>query len=244
MRERNSIEFRVYGENALFTDPITKLGGEKSTYLVPTYQALKGITESIYFRPTIVWVIDRVRVMNKIATESKGARPLKYADGGNDLAWYTYLCKPEYEVLAHFEWNLLRPDLESDRNENKHWDIAKRCVERGGRRDIFLGTRECQGYVEPCVYGERSSFYSGSGERELGCMFHSFDYPTETGGGELKKSLWYPVMNDGEIIFERPDALPPSRKQTVRNYSFKPIETSGAAGTEELWKELQEEGGR
>ncbi len=32
-------------------------------------------------------------------------------------------------------------------------------IERGGRRDIFLGTRECQGYVEPCVFGEGEGAY-------------------------------------------------------------------------------------
>ena len=40
---RNQIEFRVYGKYALFSDPITRMGGEKLSYPVPTYQALKGI---------------------------------------------------------------------------------------------------------------------------------------------------------------------------------------------------------
>lgn len=53
----------VSGEiEALFTDPLTKVGGEKFSYPVPTYQALKGITESIYWKPTLIWVIDRCRV--------------------------------------------------------------------------------------------------------------------------------------------------------------------------------------
>jgi len=69
---RNSIEFQVYGRMALFTDPITKVGGERSSYSVPTYQALKGITESIYWKPTFYWVVDEVRVMNRIATQSRG----------------------------------------------------------------------------------------------------------------------------------------------------------------------------
>lgn len=51
---RNEIQFKVYGRMALFTDPITKLGGEKSSYPIPTYQAMKGIVESIYWKPTII----------------------------------------------------------------------------------------------------------------------------------------------------------------------------------------------
>ena len=38
-----------------------------------------------------------------------------------------------------------------DRNENKHYFIAKRMIERGGRRDVFLGACEYQAYVEPYI---------------------------------------------------------------------------------------------
>ena len=144
MEKDNSIEFKVYGKKALFSEPITRTGGEKSTYLVPTYQALKGITESIYWKPTFIWYIDKVRVMKRIRTEAQGVRPLDYS-GGNTLSIYTYLKDVEYHVKAHFEWNENRPNLKEDRIENKHFFIAKRMLERGGRRDIFLGSRECQG---------------------------------------------------------------------------------------------------
>ena len=156
--KENSIEFKLTGKYALFTDPVTKIGGEKSTYLIPTYEALKGITQSIYWKPTIIWIIDKIRLINKISTESKNIKPLCY-NGGNDLSVYTYLRDVEYQVKAHFEWNMQRSDLENDRNENKHFDMARRSLEKGGRRDIFLGARECQGYVEPCKFGEGESFY-------------------------------------------------------------------------------------
>ena len=139
---RNSIEFQVYGRMALFTDPITKIGGEKASYSVPTYQALKGITESIYWKPTIIWFIDEVRVMKRITTQVRGVKPLKYGDNGNDLSYYKYLSDVCYQVRAHFEFNMHREELKEDRDEHKHHNIAKRMVERGGRRDIFLGTRE------------------------------------------------------------------------------------------------------
>lgn len=85
-KHRNSIEYVVYGDYALFSEVATRTGGEKNSYQIPTYQALKGITESIYWKPTIVWVIDAVRVMNKIQTEGKGIRPIKMS-GGNDLSY-------------------------------------------------------------------------------------------------------------------------------------------------------------
>jgi CRISPR-associated protein Cas5 subtype I-C len=87
--------------------------------------------------------------MKRIRTQTKGTKPLEFG-GGNSLAIYTFLSDVEYQVRAHFEWNEHRPELAEDRNEAKHHIVAKRMLERGGRQDIFLGTRDCQGYVEPC----------------------------------------------------------------------------------------------
>lgn len=202
---RNEIEFRVYGRMALFTDPLTRLGGEKASYAVPTYQALKGIVESIYWKPTIVWYIDELRVMNEIRTQSRGVKPLNYG-GGNTLSIYKYLSDVRYEVRAHFEFNMHRRDLAGDRNENKHHNIARRMIERGGRRDIFLGTRECQGYVEPVKFGAAPGFYDDKGTIPLGTMIHGFNYPDETGRDVLEVRLWQPEMENGYVRFIRPEA--------------------------------------
>ncbi len=205
MRHRNTVEFVASGRYALFSDPITRVGGEKFSYQIPTYQALKGILESVYWKPTLIWYIDEVRVMHRIQTQSKGIRPIKYNSEENELAYYTYLKDVSYQVRAHFEWNLNRPELAADRNENKHHQIARRMIERGGRRDIFLGTRECQGYVEPCVFGEGASFYDSYGEIDFGVMVHGFDYPDETGKDEMSVRLWKnAVMKNGKINFPMP----------------------------------------
>lgn len=109
----NIVEFQVTGDYALFSDPIMRVGGEKCTYQVPTYEALKGILHSVYWKPTIVWVIDAVRVMKPIQMETKGIRPIRYGGGEkkNDLSYYTYLKDCCYQVRAHFEWNENRPEL-------------------------------------------------------------------------------------------------------------------------------------
>ena len=214
--KENSIEYRLWGNYALFTDPVTKIGGEKSTYLVPTYEAIKGITQSIYWKPTIVWVVDKIRVMSKISTESKNVKPLRYSEGGNELSVYTYLRNVEYQVKAHFEWNMQRPDLEQDRNENKHFDMARRSLEKGGRRDIFLGARECQGYVEPSVFGEGEGFYDDEEPFSYGLMFHGFDYPTETETKKLTARFWNVKMEKGIILFPRPEDC--SIRREIRDY--------------------------
>lgn len=218
----NTVEFMVTGDYGLFTNPIMRVGGEKCTYQIPTYEALKGILQSVYWKPTIIWYIDAVRIMNPIQMESKGMRTIKYG-GGNDLSYYTYLKKCAYQVRAHFEWNENRPELVQDRNENKHHEIAKRMIKKGGRRDIFLGARECQGYVEPCVFDSGKGAYDDISELSFGLMYHGITYADESYSseteGKMTVNLWYPVMRNGVIKFPRPEECPVHK--AVRNMKMK-----------------------
>ncbi|MBR5711002.1 MAG: type I-C CRISPR-associated protein Cas5 [Thermoguttaceae bacterium] len=223
---RNTVEFLVTGQWALFTDPITKIGGEKFTYSVPTYEALKGVLSSVYWKPTFIWVIDAVRVLKQIQTQSINFKPIKYAENkAPDLALYTYLKDVAYQVRAHFVWNLNRPDLLNDRNEYKHHNIAKRMIQRGGRRDVFLGTRECQADVEPCQFGEGDGDYDKIEEIALGFMFHGFTYGDEAVDSEqinrITARFWKPVMRRGVIEFCPPGACEYTR--FIRYNSIKPF---------------------
>lgn len=221
---RNSVEFLVYGKYALFTDPLTKIGGEKCSYQIPTYEALKGIISSVYWKPTIIWYIDKVRVMKAIKTQTKGVKPIDFS-GGNSLSIYTYLSDVEYQVSAHFDWNYHRTDMEKDRDENKHHNIAKRMIDKGGRRDIFLGARECQGYVEPRQFGSESGFYDSYGELAFDLMFHGFDYPDEAGNDEFKSRFWRPKMENGVIEFIMPEQC--KIRKFIRKMKANPPLSSG-----------------
>lgn len=232
MADRYGIEFKVTARYALFSDPLTRVGGEKCSYHVPTYEALKGITKSIYWKPTLVWVIDEVRIMNPIRTQTKGTKPLVFG-GGNDLAIYTFLADVHYQVRAHFTWNEHRPELAQDRVEGKHYAIARRMVERGGRQDIFLGTRDCQGYVEPCEFGAEPGHYDATDAIAFGLMFHGFDYPDETGRMVLETRFWRPVMRNGVIRFDTPEQC--TARKLVRPMGSKRFslgETLAGAGPE------------
>lgn len=235
MQHPNIVEFSVTGSYALFSDPIMRVGGEKFTYQVPTYEALKGILHSVYWKPTIVWYIDKVRIMNRIQTEVKGIRPIKY-NGGNDLSYYTYLKDVCYQVSAHFEWNDNRPELAGDRNENKHHEIAKRMIAKGGRRDVFLGTRECQGYVEPCVFGEGEGFYDDLPLLTFGVMYHGITYAdeaySEATAGKMTTNFWVPQMKNGVIEFLRPQDCP--MKREVKQMAVKPFGDGDFSGLKEF----------
>lgn len=225
----NIVEFEVTGDYALFSDPVMRIGGEKCSYQIPTYEALKGILHSIYWKPTIIWVVDAVRIMNPIQMEVKGMRPIKYVHGPkespNDLAYYTYLKNCRYQVRAHFEWNLNRPELAGDRNENKHHQVALKMIRKGGRRDIFLGTRECQGYVEPCVFGQGDSVYDAMPRMDFGLMYHGITYADEAYDdatrGKMTARFWRPVMEKGVIHFVRPEDCP--HHKPLRKMEMKPF---------------------
>jgi CRISPR-associated protein Cas5d len=221
---KNSVSFRLWGRHALFTDPITKVGGEKCSYHLPTYEAIKGVLKSIYWKPTLIWHVDKVRVMNPLRTQTKGTKPLRFHKAGNELSIYTFLRDVEYQVQAHFEWNEHRPELVGDRIDGKHFSILKRTLEKGGRQDIFLGTRDCQAYIEPCKFGEGEGAYDKLDELAFGLMFHSFSYPDETGIDELHSQFWQATLKNGILEFPSHED-----KSLVRRFvrEMKPKKTFG-----------------
>jgi CRISPR-associated protein Cas5d len=167
--------------------------------------------------------------MKAIRTQTKGTKP-RDIHGGNTLAIYTFLADVDYQVRAHFEWNEHRAELAEDRSVGKHLAIARRMLERGGRQDIFLGTRDCQGYAEPCAFGSGEGAYDGAGELTYGLTFHGFDYPDETGRDELRTRFWIPRMENGVIRFIRPADCKMSRfvrPMHAKNFRLKPGEFAG-----------------
>lgn len=177
--------------------------------------------------------------MNPIQTETKGIRPIRYFKDANDLSYYTYLKDCRYQVRAHFIWNENREELKMDRNEGKHFSIAKRMIERGGRRDIFLGTRECQGYVASCAFGEGEGFYDEIEELNFGMMYHGITYADEAYPAQVEETegnlcvrLWQASMARGVVSF-----CPPWEciHRVVRKMEVKPFgrEHNNFTGLEE-----------
>ena len=238
MSYRNTVEFSVRGDYALFSDPITRVGGEKCSYHIPTYEALKGILHSVYWKPTLIWYIDEVRIMNTIQTSTQNVRPIDYNSSSNELAIYTYLKDVAYQVRAHFDWNYNRPKLTFDRNEHKHHNIAKRMIERGGRRDVFLGARECQGYVEPCIFHEGAGAYDSVEELAFGYMFHGFTYADEAVREEEKNKLsvrfFRPIMKKGVVSFPLPEECEEKDRRIIRDSVIKAFGEGNFTGIAEF----------
>lgn len=131
---KNQVVFKVYGKYALFTDPMTKIGGEKSTLMIPTYQALKGICESIYWKPIIIWYIDKVKILKPIKTESKGIRPIKYSHSAKALV------KKAYEINGPVYMRTSREGVPEITEENQEIEVGKAQVLQEGTDICIIST--------------------------------------------------------------------------------------------------------
>ncbi len=237
-----SFYYELFGDYALFTSPITKGGGEKYTYPIPTYQAIKAITEGIFWKPTFIIYIDEIKILNHISTQTKGIR-LLYGRGKEnsvDRSKYTYLKDVRYAVKYHFEWNGEREDLIQDRNERKHTEIMERSIKKGGRRDIFLGVRECIGYVKPLTedeYKNISGYYSEI-SMSFGFMFHSFNYFSEVSSdySNFQSNFDEIKMENGVIKFKRPSEC--SVTMDLSGFKFNKIAADKIKSVDEEFQDL------
>lgn len=241
----NPFYMKILGDYALFTDPMTKGGGEKLSYQVPSYQALKGVIEACYWKPTFCYVVDEVKVMRSIRTETKGILSL-LKNGSKDLNYCTYLKDVEYLVKFHFVWNQNRNSLADDRNEKKHEQILLRSMNKGGRRDIFLGTRECIGHIERMrekQYEEAESCYQGE-TMSMGIMFHSFVYPDEAYPADdvdsLSSNFCAIIMENGVIRFKEPKDC--EIKHNLGLYSIKKFDQDNFSTVDQELEEYEQMG--
>lgn len=222
----NNVEYILEADYALFTNPVLGVGGEKCSYMVPTYEALKRITENIYWKPTFYWVIDEIKVLNIINYECKAILPKKYKDKGHDLSYYTYLKNVKYLVKAHFEWNENYPQFEKDRNVKKHKEMFERALRAGGRRSIYAGTSECPAYVSPVNDTELTSVYDNVDLFPIGFMYHSKGYPNENKDGEEKLYTYFQNIDikNGFIKFNKQEDC---EKREIKKYSFHNFKNKG-----------------
>jgi len=210
---------RIKGDYGLISNPASKGGGEKYSYSTPTKQCLTGIVDAIYFKPTFKNIVTEVKVMKPIQTEVIGTRAL-LGSMKADLNYVSYLVDVEYLVRFHMDWDKNRVDLTYDRNAKKHEAIMEKSIRRGGRRDIFIGTRECVAtaeYITKEEYIQAKSYYENQ-VLSLGIMFQEFEYPIEP-NEPLKSYFTNTVMKYGVIEFKKREEC--EIVNILSNYKFK-----------------------
>lgn len=143
------IKIIVEGDYACFTRPEMKV--ERVSYDVPTPSACVGILKSIYWKPAICWVIDKIYVFNQIAYTnirrnevktklSLGSVNKQRKDSTEDISIYTsdvrsqraamVLKNVKYGIEAHFEMTG-NQSTNKDETEEKHYNIILRRLKNG-----------------------------------------------------------------------------------------------------------------
>lgn len=209
----------------MFTDPLT-VSSDKFSYPIPTMSALKGITEQIYWKPTFKYEVTEVTVLNEIKRSSENillvGMQTQSGKTSSQLARYSFLDDVCYLVKVRMIWNESRPDLMQDRDFRKHTSIFNRYLKRGGKRNINLGTSECnRAYVIPLTeYEFTNSFYEGK-TLEFPSVFCGYTYPDVEGVTDIYAKFSPLTMVNGVIKYPRLDDCVNSRyiKTVTKTYN-------------------------
>jgi CRISPR-associated protein Cas5d len=221
------IVFSLRAERALFTRPDLRI--ERFTYPVPTFGALAGVLRSIYAKPPFYWVPSKVLILKPISYQNIQVNEVKdtiitqrpfTAPDRRVQKMQTYLYDVHYVVEARFEWSGKNPE---DENLGKHLDIFRRSLEAGGRRDVFLGLRECTAVAEPidakfhalkgedrfsAVVDEQRETWGKMGQTgltmDVGIMFHGWEWGS-AGDGTDTPMFFHAMVQNGVLEYPHPD---------------------------------------
>ena len=212
------IALEVWGDYACFSRPEMKV--ERVSYDVITPSAARGIIESIYRHPGMVWRIDRIRVANPIkffsikrnemseALSKQDVRNILTKERNDDLRKSLVidtdrtreqrnsiiLKDVRYVIEAHFE--VTDPSVDKEEHENKITGLFWRRVGKGQCYHMpYFGMREFNVFFRKC---EEFPVCPAElkGEKDLGWMLYDMDYSDLD---DVKPVFFRPVMVDGVI---------------------------------------------
>ncbi len=216
----------VEGDYACFTRPELKV--ERVSYDVPTPGALEGLLKSVYWKPAIRYVIDRIIVFHTIdfmnirrnevkdkvsysAVRSqmygKGGDPCIYTSENRSQRASMILKNVKYGVEFHFELTGFKNEQEED-GESKHYHIIKRRLEKGQYyRTPCLGCSEFpvkrMELVQDFDEGLISSSILEMGDVDLGYMSYRVQFSDQ--GRPVNGDWEKPVFSDkAATVYYRP----------------------------------------
>lgn len=219
----------VSGDFACFTRPEMKV--ERVSYDVPTPSAVCGILKSVYWKPAIRYVIDKIIVYNPVdfinirRNEVKekvsfdGVK--KQMNGKNkDICIYSSVARNQrasmvlknvkYGIEFHFELTNLRSEEETN-GESKHYNIIKRRLENGQfYRAPCLGLREFAvkkiELVDEFNLSEISENIVKQGDVDLGYMLYEMKF--KDGGKPINDDWENPIFSDSaDAVYYRPHMI-------------------------------------
>lgn len=218
------IRLKVWGDYGCFTRPEMKV--ERFSYDVITPSAARGILDAIHWKPSIIWVVDAIHVLEPIRFQSirrnevgskAPAGKIKSAMKRGDLGGLqllvdedrqqrasTVLVKPAYIIEAHFE---MTAKAGADDNEGKHLDIFNRRAAKGQCfHQPCLGTREFAASFE-LITPDAELPQAISESRDLGFMLWDIDHQAKD-----RPSLFFRAMMENGIVRVPPPDSPEIRR--------------------------------
>lgn len=219
----------VEGDYALFTRPELKV--ERVSYDVPTPGAIEGMLKSIYWKPAIRYVIDRIVVFNPVNFVNVRRNEVKdkvlltavkkqMKDGKTDISIYSsesrnqraamLLTNVKYGIEFHFELTGLKNSHE-DEGEKKHYNIIKRRLENGQFfKNPCLGCNEFPVkkvfITEEFDLSEISSEILEMGDVDLGFMSYRVEF--EDRGLPINNDWDNPKFSDkARTVYYRPHMI-------------------------------------
>lgn len=210
------IRILATGPRACFTRPEMK--SERVSYDCITPSAARGMIEAVYWKPAIQWRIDRIHVLNEIqfdtfrrnelddklsyrnakAAKDHNVKLFTVASENRQQRATMYLRNVAYLIDAHFE---LTDKAGEDDTVAKHYNMALRRLRKGQCfNQPFFGCREFSANVRLIEEDAEvpSSFYAGTGQRDLGFMLYDIDF-----AHQMEPLFYRAVMTDGVIDVAR-----------------------------------------
>lgn len=216
----------VEGDYALFSRPEMKV--ERVSYDVPTVSALEGLIKSVYWKPAIRIVIDKIVVFNPIKfinirrnefknkvsflsvkSQMKGSGSAElYASDERTQRAGMILKDVKYGIQFHFELTGNKSDHD-DESEQKHYNIMLRRLRNGQCfRQPCLGCREFSvnkiELVDEFDYDKISPELMG--DTDLGFMLYGLKFAD---GGKPVNGDWEnPKFSDkADALYYRPHMI-------------------------------------
>jgi CRISPR-associated protein Cas5d len=217
------IRLKVWGDFACFTRPEMKV--ERVSYDVMTPSAARGILEAIHWKPAIVWVVDKIHVLNPIKFQSfrrnevgtklnagAAAQAMKsnsteglamFVDEKRQQRATTLLRDVAYVIEAHFD--MTRKAGPED-TPAKHIAMFNRRAESG---QCFhrpcLGTREFAADFALIPEGAPtplSTLPADQRSRDLGWMLHDIDFANDNSSRFFRARLENGVLDVAKCLAE------------------------------------------
>lgn len=222
----DKIRVIVEGPYALFSRPECKV--ERVSYDVPTVSAIEGLLKSVYWKPAVKIVVDKLIVFNPIKftnirrNEIKSKIPLSavksqmkgsgsaelYASEQRSQRAGMILKDVRYGIEFHLELTGLKSDHE-DECEEKHYSIMRRRLKNGQCfRQPCLGCREFSvSKLELVEDFDLSEIHESlMGDRDLGYMLYGMKF--EDGGKPINGDWDNPKFSDrADAMYFRPHII-------------------------------------